>query len=361
MRKKLLLLALLINLMSFAKAQNVYIIDSLFRNYLLSNPAINTNADTSISMLEASSYSDTIDIWHLHVKTLSGIENFVNIKGLNCEGECCGLIGLLKALDLTSNTKLNFLNCFNNQIHSLDLSHNPDLQYLNVGTNPITHLDLTNNIALTDLYCVSDSLSTIDVSGATLLQQFFCTSNQLTNINVASNLSLKAFYCSNNNLTGIDVSNNLALEELVCVSDSLTSLDITKNSLLSYFYCFGNPKLDSICVNSVGYAIAQEVTGSYMKDSTSKWSESCVGMGISTNDRNHVSISPNPGKGLFIFSGLDRESTIEIFDLTGRSVSKTFSDEPVLNIDLSQKEKGIYMYRIIDKSPNAHLGKLILQ
>lgn len=339
MKKALLAFILILTIMSSSKAQNIVIPDSLFRNALLTNPSVNTNGDTSITVLEAAGFYDTLSLWHLHIHTLDGIQYFINMTGLDCEGECCGVIGLLRDLDVTQCVKLKWLNCFNNLIHNLDLSQNTDLQVLNCGSNPLGTLDFSTNTLLRELYCNSDSLTSINVSNNTNLEQFYCMDNFLTNINVTNNASLKALYFSNNPVGSFDVSHNLNLEELLCVGNQLTNLDVSQNLLLSYFYCYNNPLLASICVNSVSYAISQEAITTYVKDSTATWSQAC-NTGILESQINLYTIYPNPSFGLFNFNDLKGENIIEVYDLTGRLIYRTVTTTSFTKVDLSEKAKG---------------------
>lgn len=362
MKKLLLLLSLSFGLLHSSGAQNIVIPDSIFRNYLITNPAINTNSDTSITVAEAAAFTDTIALAHYHIHTLEGIQYFINIKGLDCQGECCGILGLLRDLDVTQCTKLNYLNCYNNLIHSLDLSHNPDLEVLNSESNPLSTLDLSNNPLLKELYCSSDSLSSINISAALQLQHLHCMNNQLTSLDVTHNNLLKTLYCSYNPLVTINVTNNLSLEEFLCVSDNLNSLDVSKNLFLSYFYCYSNPSLTSICVNSISDASNFETLTAYVKDSTASWSEACkIACIKDIQTAQTIVASPNPSHGQINFNGLKGENTIEVFDLSGRLVYKTVSNDTSLKIDLSGNENGLYSYKISDIHLNAAFGKLILQ
>ena len=65
-------------------AQNVYFTDREFRDYLLGNDKINTNGDNYIQISEAQAYTGTISIQYRDIYSLSGIEEFTNISGLNC-------------------------------------------------------------------------------------------------------------------------------------------------------------------------------------------------------------------------------------------------------------------------------------
>jgi hypothetical protein len=65
---------------------------------------------------------------------------------------------------------------------------------------------------------------------------------------------------------------------------------------------------------------------------------------------NNINVFPNPSNGLFNFSGLKNENSIEIFDITGRLVLHTISNESLYVIDLTEKDRGVYFYRITDKN-----------
>ena len=54
-------------------AQIVNIPDAAFKNYLLSKPDINTNADAEIQQSEAMAYSDSILCFGLQISDLTGI------------------------------------------------------------------------------------------------------------------------------------------------------------------------------------------------------------------------------------------------------------------------------------------------
>lgn len=74
-----------------------------------------------------------------------------------------------------------------------------------------------------------------------------------------------------------------------------------------------------------------------------------------------VTVSPNPGSGKFLFSNLGKDNIIEIIDVTGRSIVKTTVQNNLFKLDISEKEKGIYFYRISDHEKIKQEGKIILQ
>ncbi len=74
-----------------------------------------------------------------------------------------------------------------------------------------------------------------------------------------------------------------------------------------------------------------------------------------------ILVSPNPGRGRFLFSNLEKGNNMEIFDITGRMILSLVSNSTSHTIDLTGKENGIYFYRISMKNKVLGNGKLLLQ
>ncbi|RUA23507.1 MAG: hypothetical protein DSY76_09425, partial [Bacteroidetes bacterium] len=134
---------------------NVYIPDANFKNALLSNSNINTNGDTEIQFTEAAAYTGSIDVSNMNISDLTGIEAFTEIIELNCSAN------LLTSLDVTHNTQLRSLSCYN---------------FLS-STIRISNLDVSNNTLLTNLNCRYNNLSSLDVSNSTQLTNLDCRYN----------------------------------------------------------------------------------------------------------------------------------------------------------------------------------------
>lgn len=74
-----------------------------------------------------------------------------------------------------------------------------------------------------------------------------------------------------------------------------------------------------------------------------------------------IAISPNPSTGVFTLSGLENTNVIEIFDVTGRSIYKKSVVENKNTIDLSGKDKGIYLYKITNAHGRISTGRLVVE
>ncbi len=79
------------------------------------------------------------------------------------------------------------------------------------------------------------------------------------------------------------------------------------------------------------------------------------------NLNNEFNVFPNPSLGKFNFSGLDKESVVEIYDVRGRLILEAQTTNETLAIDLTGNATGMYFYKAIDKNFEIHRGKIILQ
>ena len=118
----------------------------------------------------------------------------------------------LTALDVRSNYMLKKLGCYENQITALDLSSNVALEYLGVNDNPITELNLHPLSNLQDLSCSKMKLTKLDVSRCTELRRLYCNDNQIETLDLRSNKKLQVLECQNNRLSWLNLSSNTALD-----------------------------------------------------------------------------------------------------------------------------------------------------
>ena len=118
----------------------------------------------------------------------------------------------LTALDVRSNYLLKKLGCYENQLTALDLSSNVALEYLGVNDNPITELNLHPLSNLQELSCYKMKLTKLDVSRCTELRRLYCNDNQIETLDLRSNKKLETLYCQNNRLSWLNLSSNTALD-----------------------------------------------------------------------------------------------------------------------------------------------------
>lgn len=155
---------------------------------------------------------------------MKGIQYFTNLEELSCGGN------FLTSLDLTANTKLTYLNAYDNNIKVIDLSKNTALTEVYLGNNQLGALDVSKNT----------KLEYLDVCN------FETGTNNLKELDVSKNTKLIGLGISRNKITSLDISNNLALQYLYCEDNAISSLDVTKHKNLIELFCCGNTitKLD---------------------------------------------------------------------------------------------------------------------
>jgi hypothetical protein len=120
----------------------VYFDDMEFKELLLSNFDINTNKDNEISIEEATLYKEEIDVSFNNIKSITGIEKFINITTLQCNNNNIG------TLNVSNNVNLKYLDCGNNPFFEINLTENNKLTHLDIRTTNISTLDLSKNINL---------------------------------------------------------------------------------------------------------------------------------------------------------------------------------------------------------------------
>ena len=136
----------------------------------------------------------------------------------------------LTALDVRSNYLLKELACFENQLTALDLSYNGALEYLGVSENPIAELNLHLLSNLQDLSCSKMQLKKLDVDRCPKLRRLYCNDNQIETLDLRSNKKLEVLYCQNNRLSWLDLSSNTALDpRYVDCSGNVYDIKVDKN------------------------------------------------------------------------------------------------------------------------------------
>ena len=159
-----------------------------------------------------------------------------SLKYLNCS------VNKFTALNLSKNPELTELSCSSNKLTSLDLSANKKLQKIVAQTNALTTLDTRNLPELTHLYLWGNhDLKSLDVSKNTKLEFLSAAHGKLTSLNVSNNRKLVELYVYNNQLTALDVRSNYMLKKLGCYENQLTALDLSSNVSLEDLGVNDNP------------------------------------------------------------------------------------------------------------------------
>ncbi len=220
--------------------KGVIIKDGAFKKYLVDH--FDTDADNEISEAEAASVTE-IEVCTDNIYTLGGIEYFVNLSKLSCMGSSTDdhYFGVLSELNLSNNSKLEFLSCGYNQLKSLDVSKNKMLKTLRLQNNDVTTIDVSNNPLLEELVIRFCHLNTsLDFTNNPKLKEIDCQGgigfNRIKSIDVSKCPLLLVMNCNSVWLETIDVSNNPQLQWLGCVGGLFSSIDLSANTHLNFLY-----------------------------------------------------------------------------------------------------------------------------
>ncbi|WP_238808844.1 hypothetical protein [Emticicia aquatica] len=157
------------------------------------------------------------------------VENYINITDTNFEKALItdGIDDVLDGkVSKSSVSKTTILSINSKKISNLSgLENFTQLKYLNCSDNLLTNLDVSKLFYLEVLFCHSNQLTNLDVSKSLNLRHFYCHSNQLSNLDVSKN-NLIYLYCHNNKI------------QTICVkSDNLYTKEWQKDSFATYKVC----------------------------------------------------------------------------------------------------------------------------
>ena len=228
--------------------------DAAFREYVT---GFDSDGDGYFSAEELNAVTD-ISCNSKGIRDLTGIENFSRLRTLNCEWN------YLENVDLSANTALEEVSLCANQLLSLNVSGLTALTSLNVGfygyafddngdpildgpnVNKLTALDVSTNTALETLNCDANSLAALDVSGNNALTSLSCTDNKLEQLDLSANTGLLTLWVSGNPIETLDVSANTQLNFLACNATLISSLDLHANTALTGLECVDCERLTGL-------------------------------------------------------------------------------------------------------------------
>jgi C1A family cysteine protease len=149
--------------------------------------------------------------------------------------------------------------------------------------------------------------------------------------------------------SAMDLFRNSAAVTYPYSVSGLASIDSSdaSGSVMNYYYYFYNwvvaaPSCSSTRTNVVG--VVNVATG--IQNVTAGTS---------------FKVYPNPTTGVFTIDGLEGDNSVEMYDVVGKLVYQSLSTNTSLSVDLSDKEKGVYFYRVLNTtSKTIRTGKVVL-
>lgn len=144
----------------------------------------------------------------------------------------------LEQLDVSHLKDLVNLDCSHNNLEQLDVKNSKFLVALYCSWNRLTELDadVSHKSRLERVECQNNQLTSLILGQNKLLEKLNCAHNQLTQLNLNNMISLKDLNCFNNQLTVLDVSDSPELTKLWLGDNHLTSLNLDNNTNLNFTY-----------------------------------------------------------------------------------------------------------------------------
>lgn len=197
------------------------------------------------------------------IKSLKEIEHFENLRSL--------VIFDIKldSLDLSKNTKLQYLSCISidaegegRSLAFLNIKNCPALTYLNCSSNLISFVDLSENPALRELHCGDNpNLTKLDLSKNSALEILNCgLVEHLTILDLSKNPNLNTVLCPATGLNELDMNMQSGLKRLDCRETGISNLKLKAPENLEELYITGSkisaidfnifPKLHSLAFGS---------------------------------------------------------------------------------------------------------------
>ena len=256
--KKLLLIFLTVLTASFAARADVTINatnfpDANFRSYLMSEYP---SGVITTAQLYART---TLEVNSKNISNMKGVEYFTQLTRLSCYGNN------LTSIDVSSNTKLIYLNVFLNKLTTITgLENCSALEQLYLHSNQLTSVEVIyhstlktlwvrDNPNLTNLNCCRNAITNLDIANCTSLKTLMCFENSsLTTIQGLESCTALTYIdcedCAISNLSGVNSLNNL--EKLYCRNNQLKSLTVTNKHNLKIIRLTGNTQLTTVDCNS---------------------------------------------------------------------------------------------------------------
>ncbi len=171
-------------------------------------------------------------------------------------------------MNISNNTALTILECFENNLQNLDISGNTNLANLNCRENQLQNLNLSNNTELLYFTCSDNQFQNLDLSHNTKLSILHCNNNQIQSLDLSANNDLMTLRCNDNQLSSLDLSNNNELKILFCYNNAFTTraLDLLYCSLPDKTASDNAKIFPAYNSSDAGYAIVEASTATNATD-----------------------------------------------------------------------------------------------
>jgi hypothetical protein len=240
-----------------------------------------------------------------------------------------GLIDLEEALSVTYLNLYYFDLSSSEKIKDLEgIQHFQNLEWLDIEFNEVSSIEVLNQL---------QKLWWLDAD-----------SNTISSVNFSENESLEYLFLGANDLTALDVSMISNLKRLGCSQNSLNTLNIQNgnNTELIEVTATGNPDLNCVQVDDVGYALSQTCnetaeTG-FCVDSNVTFNTNCT-LSLVSPEALRITVYPNPTSSQLTIGSVQPVESVSVYTLRGQKVLEKCKTSV---IDLTSLKAGMYLITI---------------
>ncbi|MGY0391540.1 T9SS type A sorting domain-containing protein [Bizionia sp. KMM 8389] len=256
--------------------------------------------DGRILTADAVAATGTLGFANRGILDLTGLEDFINIDGVNFS--------------------------YNTGITSLDLTANLNLVVVNLeGCSALNSLNVTGLTALEDLNVYGTVLSTVDL---------------------LTNSALLVFNGWNSTLQTMDFSGNPAITNVNLRNNILTSVDMRNGNNANTAY---RSDFNSILVCVFVDDVTEPNLGTWNLGSGTLVESETACETLSTEKTNQVSFTvyPNPAKErVTITSNFSNNARLGIYDITGKLIASSIISFGDNHLNIAKLAPGVYLMRI---------------
>ena len=275
----------------------------------------------------------------------------------------------------------------NNIIRKIPLIFSATSDFSANNTTPIVNqtVKITSNCSNTNSYTWSISPITYTLQGNTKLtdQDIYVSFNATGSYSVtllAKNLStsdtkIKTNYINVSTNSGAKPSVDFIASKVTpSVNEIITLYDLTANNATSYKWTITpkefkfengsvdtdrNPTISFLLLNQK-YTVKLDATNANGSGTLTKADYILTALSSNNTIQKYTfTLYPNPAKSQLFLKGLPLNSKVLFTDVTGKSISKSISDDA--SIDVSNLSNGIYFVTAIVQGEYLKIGKVIIE
>lgn len=295
--------------------------------------------------------------------------------------DCMNNEGKIKDINLRNNLEIYILACSSNNLTVLDVTGLKDLEYLSCHTNNISQLNLTELKNLKNLGCSNNNLSNLDIENLTKLNTLSFSSNQISNIDLNKLSELRYLNCHNNKLKELDISKNPDLENILLYGNDLSTDELNKIycalsdrtdkeiGIIRTLYDDNDKNYESVIKSDsdilysknwdirywFDFMVFPATEGDYAcmdkeekeeNDTLIDSRDYIASIENKINNELNIKIYPNPVTRTLSVESSKHINSIEVLDISGKSLLRKDINSKETKIDFSVFNSGVYFIRV---------------